>query len=81
MKIPDDKKDLILELVGKLKNCPLCDAREWEMFERFCQFTELSRHAVIGSDTVYPVVLVSCKSCGYVVTLSAIRMGVLSPDS
>ena len=60
------------------KTCPISGGRNWSIATEFVEFRPYSGGELVLGINVYPQVLVTCTECGYALTFSAFKMGLLS---
>jgi len=61
--------------------CPFSGGTTWDLGQYVAQSTIFSGGALIVGGPVYPYITVTCKDCGYVVFLNAIKIGIIPPST
>ncbi len=56
--------------------CMICKNEDWALLERICELTEYNLNSSQGILTV-PIVVFACSNCGYIISFSAIALGVV----
>ncbi|HBV97552.1 MAG: hypothetical protein JL50_04110 [Peptococcaceae bacterium BICA1-7] len=65
------------------KVCPICENNDWHIGEKVAEIRQYyGENVVIGSNgAVYPLLLLTCKICGYTVLFNAIVSRLLKNKS
>lgn len=59
--------------------CPGCGTRLWQLNDHFFDFLEHDPDPTAGRSTVhFPVVVFTCRNCGYTRMLSAVLLGFMN---
>ncbi len=63
------------------KKCPICLSREWNISDRIFELREFTGEETPREVMVQPIVIMSCKRCGFNVFFNAIGAGLLPPKN
>jgi hypothetical protein len=59
--------------------CPVCATRDWKVGDVILELTPKVRSNAPGAGPA-PVVIVNCPNCGYIMSLSAIILGIVDAN-
>lgn len=80
MKLSEAQKGMVLDrLQGFFNTACSCTGREWLLNDNVFEVREfMSGNLVVGgASSVFPVITVTCRSCGHTYFFSAILLGVV----
>lgn len=85
MKLTPEQIKLVISKLDKNKDkrraCSICGNNTWMLNDTIFEMREfMGGDMVIGGTSIMPVISVSCTECGHTRFISAIRMGVVSPN-
>ena len=72
-----EKMDAHLKKIGFKSSCPICSGKKWNVAGITAAPT-IEDDKMLKPEETFPVVSVFCDECGYMITFSAVKAGVLS---
>ena len=89
MKLTKEQASLILTKLNNYnynngrRPCVICGNQKWVLNDTIFEMREFNGGDLIigGQSAIMPVISLSCTECGHTLFLSAIKMGVISPQS
>jgi hypothetical protein len=60
--------------------CPICQEKKWEVDPNIGEIPDFQGKQSMPKQ-VYPVIIVTCTTCGYCALFSAIGLGLIQPDA
>lgn len=82
MRLNEQQKKIVEEKLSFFfrKPCEVCSGREWLMNDTIFELREFEKGKLIigGKSKVFPVITVTCKSCGHTYFFNAILLGLVS---
>lgn len=79
MECAQDKLNEYFDKIS-IPKCPLCGSSKWSVTGKVFQLPEFNPEQSDNTQVVYPVIPISCNSCGNVILISAIRAGIVSKE-
>lgn len=76
MKIEDKKIDEYIKKIS-VSNCPLCGNNNWTITDRVLQLTEFRTENVEGTNTLFPVIPLTCQNCGNTYFINVLVAGLI----
>lgn len=64
---------------GKGKGCPICGHPDWQLAEDIVEIQPHYENKVFP-DVIYPLVLLACSNCAYVMLFHATLIGVMKEE-
>ena len=59
------------------KACPICQGDRWGLSEMVGEVRELSLAPQLSGQAAWPLVILTCQTCGYALLFSAVVIGLL----
>lgn len=63
------------------KQCPICQNNTWGISDKLAELREFHHGDIIMGGQVYPLIVLSCKVCGYIHLFNAILAGLIDPKT
>ena len=85
MKLTQEQTALVISKLEKHRDkrraCSICGNNNWILNDTIFEMREfMGGDMVIGGTAIMPMISVSCTECGHTRFISAIRMGVITPN-
>src|SRR5262245_55207067 len=81
MQLTDEQKTKLLERLragaATPRPCDVCGHIEWELSDRIFELREFQRGTFVLGGSLYPVIVMTCKSCGVTRLLNAVVLGLV----
>ena len=59
------------------KACPICQNNRWGLSEMVGEVRQMTPHQLPQGRAAYPLVILTCQTCGYAVLFNAVVIGLL----
>lgn len=78
--VTDDVIDWLKNIWVGDKKCTVCKNVSWDISPKFAELREYHQGEVVTGEKVYPLLIVTCKVCGYTHLINAIIAGLIDSD-
>jgi hypothetical protein len=85
LRVPEEKHGKLLAALNSKVTfpipCPLCHTADWDLNPEIFQYSPYSKGTLVAGGLLFPVILLVCKKCGNTISISAVKLGIVNPET